>query len=119
MDKRAETLLRFIDNFNFAMTLDTRTTKPGQQLTNINVDVGFLTLRLSYRDVLLITSIVNKVSELSSTPPPEKETKPGSERIDDNIPLDGALSKSFNYDSLTAAKKDISSPRSRPSVLQL
>jgi vacuolar protein sorting-associated protein 13A/C len=126
MDQRSETLLRFIDNFNFALTMDTRTTRPGQQLTNINVDIGPLTLRLSYRDVLLITSIVNKVSELSSqssqssqstTPQPsEKETKFGLEvdKIDSNLPLD---TKNFNYDSLTAAKKGGNS-KSRPSVLQ-
>jgi vacuolar protein sorting-associated protein 13A/C len=119
MDKRADYSIRFIDNFNFAMTMDTRTSRPGQQLTNINVDIGPLVLRLSYRDVLLITSIVNKVSELSSqssAPPPEKETKPGSE-IDTNVPLDNTLSKSFNYDSLTAAKKGGNSKKS-PSVLQ-
>ena len=120
MDKRAETHLRFIDNFNFAMTVDTRTSKPGLQLTNIDVNIGFLTLRLSYRDVLLIKSIVNKVSELSSqpsNPPPEKEHKPEPSSVDSNIPLDGTLSKNFNYDSLNAAKKSGSS-KSRPSVLQ-
>ncbi|EXX73461.1 Vps13p [Rhizophagus irregularis DAOM 197198w] len=119
MDKRADSLIRFIDNFNFAMTMDTRTSRPGQQLTNINVDIGPLTLRLSYRDVLLITSIVNKVSELSSqssAPPPEKETISGPE-IDANVPLDNAVSKNFNYDSLTAAKKGGNSKKS-PSVLQ-
>ncbi|GES89872.1 vacuolar protein sorting-associated protein vps13 [Rhizophagus clarus] len=119
MDKRADSLIRFIDNFNFAMTMDTRTSRPGQQLTNINVDIGPLVLRLSYRDVLLITTIVNKVSELSSqssAQPPEKETKPKLE-IDSNVPLDNSLSKNFNYDSLTAAKKGGNSKKS-PSVLQ-
>ncbi|CAG8609296.1 9150_t:CDS:10, partial [Funneliformis caledonium] len=120
MDKREDSPLRFIDNFNIAVSLDTRASKPGQQLTDINVDVGHLTLRLSYRDVLLIMSIVNKVSELSSqssSSPPEKEDKPGPAPIDKNMPLDVASSKSFNYDSLTAAKKGGNS-KSRPSVLQ-
>ncbi|CAI2166885.1 9593_t:CDS:10 [Funneliformis geosporum] len=120
MDKREDSPLRFIDNFNIAMTLDTRASRPGQQLTDINIEVGPLTLRLSYRDVLLIMSIVNKVSELSSqssSPPPEKENKPGPASIDNNIPLDVASSKNFNYDSLTAAKKGGNS-KSRPSVLQ-
>jgi len=66
MDKRKETTLRFIQNFDFGISLDSRTTSPGHLLSNIDVDIGPVTVRVSYRDVLLILDIVNQMSMLSS-----------------------------------------------------
>jgi len=66
MDRRAETSLSFIDNFDIIMSMDNRSMRPGHHLTNISIDIKPLIFRVSYRDVMLIMSIVNKVSELSA-----------------------------------------------------
>ncbi|CAG8769250.1 9672_t:CDS:10, partial [Dentiscutata erythropus] len=107
MDQRESTQLRFIDNFNFNMSMDTRSSKPGQQLTNIEVDVGPLILRVSYRDVLLIGSIVNKVSELSSQ---STADEPESTEKDEESSDTNAL-RTFNYDKLGSPKKNNSKGR--------
>ncbi|KAF9166895.1 hypothetical protein DFQ26_006563 [Actinomortierella ambigua] len=78
MDKREDTSLRFIDNFDIALSLGTRSPTPGHQLTNITLDVRPLVLRLSYRDAMLIMDIVNKATEMQSKNNPtvtEPETK--------------------------------------------
>ncbi|KAJ3291062.1 hypothetical protein HK104_006345 [Borealophlyctis nickersoniae] len=66
MDKRGETTLRFIQDFNFTMSMDNRMTAPGHHLTGIVIDMSSLMLRVSYRDILLIMEILNQISELSS-----------------------------------------------------
>ncbi|KAF9963917.1 hypothetical protein BGZ65_006327 [Modicella reniformis] len=65
-DKREDTSLRFIDNFDIALSMGTRSPTPGHQLTNVTLDVRPLVLRLSYRDAMLIMDIVNKATELQS-----------------------------------------------------
>ncbi|CAG8543869.1 1688_t:CDS:10, partial [Acaulospora colombiana] len=98
MNKRESSQLHFIDNFNFSLTMDTQNTKPGQQLTNIAVDVGPLLLRLSYRDALLITSIVNKVSELSSQS--TASTSPQVEQSEIESESSNEKPREFDYNSL-------------------
>ncbi|KAG9302115.1 hypothetical protein G9A89_020549 [Geosiphon pyriformis] len=98
MDKRVATQLRWIDNFDIAMSMDTRT----PQLTEINVDVGNMILRVSYRDVMLIMSILNKLSELSSQSAAfsiveDKASETGNP---------GTLSRSFDYSNYNATRKD-------------
>ncbi|KAF9435541.1 hypothetical protein BGZ76_006083 [Entomortierella beljakovae] len=73
MDKRDDTSIRFVDNFDIALSMGTRSPTPGHQLTNITLDVRPLVLRLSYRDVMLILDIVNKVTELQSKAQPNVE----------------------------------------------
>ncbi|KAG0346597.1 hypothetical protein BG004_001308 [Podila humilis] len=73
MDKRDDTSLRFIDNFDVALSLGTRSPTPGHQLTNITLDVRPLVLRLSYRDAMLVMDIVNKATELQSKSLPAAE----------------------------------------------
>jgi hypothetical protein len=46
-----------------------KTDKQRQRLTDITINVGPLIVRLSYRDVMLIMTIVNKAVELSSQSP--------------------------------------------------
>ncbi|CAG8559398.1 1542_t:CDS:10, partial [Racocetra fulgida] len=114
MDKRESTLLRFIDNFDLALTMETKSQKPEQQLTDINVNVGPLILRVSYRDVLLIVSIANKVSELSSQPSsPTKKPEPIAETSINNMQPISSPSRTFNYNTLT--KKGSNSSKNRPS----
>ncbi|KAG0226679.1 hypothetical protein BGW42_003469 [Actinomortierella wolfii] len=84
MDKREDTSLRFIDNFDIALSMGTRTPTPGHQLTNITLDVRPLVLRLSYRDAMLIMDIINKATEMQSknnpaaSAPEEKPSRPTS-----------------------------------------
>ncbi|ORZ00047.1 hypothetical protein BCR41DRAFT_313859 [Lobosporangium transversale] len=70
MDKRDDTSLRFIDNFDIALSMGSRSPTPGHQLTSITLDVRPLVLRLSYRDAMLIMDIVNKATELQSKAQP-------------------------------------------------
>jgi vacuolar protein sorting-associated protein 13A/C len=76
MDKREDTSLRFIDNFDIALSMGTRSPTPGHQLTNITLDVRPLVLRLSYRDSMLVMDIINKATELQSKAQPAVEEKP-------------------------------------------
>ncbi|KAF9211914.1 hypothetical protein BGZ59_007452 [Podila verticillata] len=76
MDKREDTSLRFIDNFDVALSLGTRSPTPGHQLTNITLDVRPLVLRLSYRDAMLVMDIVNKATELQSKTLPAADPSP-------------------------------------------
>ncbi|CAG8475084.1 9038_t:CDS:10, partial [Acaulospora morrowiae] len=116
MNKRESSQLHFIDNFDFSMTMDTQSTKPGQNLTNIGIDVGPLILRLSYRDVLLITSIVNKVTELSSQ---SQSSAPSSQVEQPEIESESSSGnqRAFNYNTLT--KKGISSFKGRSGFSQV
>ena len=66
MDKREETSLRFIQNFDVTMSMDDRMTGPGHRLTNILLDLSPLMLRISYKDAMLLMEIVNMYTELSA-----------------------------------------------------
>ncbi|KAJ3088925.1 hypothetical protein HK100_007908, partial [Physocladia obscura] len=66
MDNRKDTTLRFIQNFNLTVVMDSRLSGPGHQLTAINVDVSQLMLRVSFRDINLITDIFNKAISLNN-----------------------------------------------------
>ncbi|CAG8536787.1 2817_t:CDS:10, partial [Racocetra persica] len=117
MDKRESTLLRFIDNFDISLTMETKSQKPEQQLTDINVDIGPLILRVSYRDVLLIVSIANKVSELSSQPSsPIKKPEPIAETSINNMQPISSPSRTFNYNTLTKKGSNSSKTRQSPVV---
>ncbi|TPX68863.1 hypothetical protein SpCBS45565_g02841 [Spizellomyces sp. 'palustris'] len=62
MDKRDETTVPFIQDFDLTLSMDNRMTAPGHSLSNINVDLAPVMLRVSYRDILLITEIVTGVN---------------------------------------------------------
>lgn len=68
MDKPKETI-RFLDNFDIALSLDNRSDS-GRVVTNIDVNIQPLVLRLSLRDILLVKSIVNRAIEMSNRAPP-------------------------------------------------
>lgn len=57
--------LRLVDNFNIALSLDSRGYGI-QQSTSIELNVQPLIFRVSLRDMKLITSVINKAIELSS-----------------------------------------------------
>jgi len=51
--------VRFLDDLDLTVSLDSRTTS-SQQMTSIEVSVKPIVFRASYRDINLITTIVNK-----------------------------------------------------------
>ncbi|CAO1616705.1 unnamed protein product [Parajaminaea phylloscopi] len=65
MSRPRDASLRLLDNFDLAMSMDTRSTH-SRQSTSIEVDVDPLVLRVSQGDVTLISSVVNKAIELSA-----------------------------------------------------
>jgi len=66
MDRFDTSRLRILDDFNIATSLDMRSEDAASSLTNIQVDIEPLVLRLSLRDVLLVMQILTKVSEMSA-----------------------------------------------------
>ncbi|KAL1920744.1 uncharacterized protein VTP21DRAFT_11379 [Calcarisporiella thermophila] len=102
MDSRAESSISLIENFDVSMSAENRVSHA--QITTISADIQPLLLRLSFRDIMLITDIINKATELSTTaggresrgsliadtesaqkPQPQLEL-PESARIDNNVP---------------------------------
>lgn len=63
MDKREETTLRLIENFDISLTLESRSRK-GYNVTNMTIDTNPIVVRVSFRDALLVTGILAKVNEL-------------------------------------------------------
>lgn len=77
MDKPKENI-RFLDNFDISLSLDSRA-DAGHQVTSIDIGIQPLVLRVSFRDILLVNSIVNRAIEMSnrsttspSSPPPSR-----------------------------------------------
>ncbi|KAJ4486135.1 vacuolar protein sorting-associated protein 13 [Lentinula aciculospora] len=57
--------VRFLDEFDLTFSLDSRSTS-SQLMTDIELNARPIVFRASYRDITLISSIVNKAIELSS-----------------------------------------------------
>ena len=74
MDKPKDTI-RVLDDLDVTVSMDSRA-DAGRQVTSIEAAVDPVILRVSFRDILLINSIVNRAIELSnrSNPPPASET---------------------------------------------
>lgn len=53
MNKPKDTL-RFLDNFDLALSMDSRMSA-ARQVTSIEVDVEPLVLRVSFRDIMLVS----------------------------------------------------------------
>lgn len=54
--------VRFLDDVDLTFSLDSRSSS-SHQMTNIEIGIKPITFRASYRDINLITSIVNKAIE--------------------------------------------------------
>ncbi|KAK0532867.1 Vacuolar protein sorting-associated protein 13 [Tilletia horrida] len=63
---RPKESLRFLDDFDVTMSMDSRMSA-ARQVTSIEIDIEPLTFRVSYRDIMLITTVVNKAIELSAS----------------------------------------------------
>lgn len=64
MDKPKDNI-RVVDDFDIALSLDNRL-EGGRQVTNIDLSVQPLVLRVSFRDIFLINSIVNSAIAMSN-----------------------------------------------------
>lgn len=74
MDKFETSRLRILDDFTLEMSMDSRPQERGSTLTSIDVHIEPLVLRLSLRDILMATQIVNKASEMTTRSTREPET---------------------------------------------
>lgn len=74
MDKFESNRLRILDDFSIATSVDQRSQSKDSSMTNIQVDIEPLVLRLSLRDVLLATQIFTQVT--SSMAPKAEDQKP-------------------------------------------
>ncbi|KAK0549054.1 Vacuolar protein sorting-associated protein 13 [Tilletia horrida] len=63
---RPKESLRFLDDFDIAMSMDSRMSA-ARQVTSIEIEIDPLTFRVSYRDIMLITTVINKAIELSAS----------------------------------------------------
>lgn len=66
MDRFETSRLRILDDFTVEMSMDNRPQDKGSTLTSIDMHVEPLVLRLSLRDILIATQIVNKASQLTN-----------------------------------------------------
>ncbi|BGP21450.1 Vacuolar protein sorting-associated protein 13 [Rhodotorula toruloides] len=74
MDRPKENI-RVLDDVDVILSMDSRT-DGGRQVTNIEVGVQPLILRVSLRDIFLINSIINRAIELSNRGSPTPEEQP-------------------------------------------
>lgn len=73
MDKQKETV-RILDDFDLNLSMDNRK-ENGNQNTSIELDMQALILRLSSRDISLVSSIASRAVELSGSSTDDKDTK--------------------------------------------
>ncbi|KMU76460.1 VPS13 protein [Coccidioides immitis RMSCC 3703] len=80
MDKFETSRLRILDDFTLELSMDIRSKGRGCTMTRIDVHVDPLILRLSPRDIVLALQIMNKVSEMNTSPSTtdSKDKKPTS-----------------------------------------
>jgi len=67
--------VRFLDDVDMSFTLDSRSSS-AQNLTSIEITAKPIVFRASYRDINLITAIINKAIELSN----KAQERPKDER---------------------------------------
>ncbi|KAE8211093.1 hypothetical protein CF326_g9981 [Tilletia indica] len=63
---RPKESLRFLDDFDVTVSMDSRMSA-ARQVTSIEIDVEPLIFTVSYRDIMLITTVVNKAIKLSAS----------------------------------------------------
>lgn len=92
MDKFETSRLRILDDFTVEMSLDNRLQDKGSTMTSIDVHVEPLVLRLSLRDILIATQIVNKASEMMNRG--QNADSGGQKKLKDNKSNNSKSSKS-------------------------
>ncbi|TPX30777.1 hypothetical protein SmJEL517_g05746 [Synchytrium microbalum] len=116
MDKRDETTLRFIQNFDFTFAADSRVTGPGHFMSDLQIDVGPLMLRVSYRDIRLILDIVNQVSDLSRRSSESRSAHAGAGSIQP-APSSSSTGLPTSNSSSAASSSGVAIPSSSTTVV--
>ncbi|KAG7099216.1 hypothetical protein E1B28_001083 [Marasmius oreades] len=75
---KPEDSARFLDDFDVTLTLDNRSTS-SQNMSSIELNAKPIVFRASYRDIRLITAIVNKAIELYTTSQDNSFNEPSPE----------------------------------------
>ncbi|KAI8363865.1 hypothetical protein EDC96DRAFT_608831 [Choanephora cucurbitarum] len=76
MDNVEESTMHFVEKFDVILKVDNASTSPIHNLTSIMLNVQQIVLRLSYQDLMLITTIANKVMALMGAPNANDAPKP-------------------------------------------
>lgn len=83
MDKFETSRLRILDDFTVDLSMDSQSRGKGCNMTRIDMHVEPLILRLSPRDIVLATQIMNKASEIAGkpeqTPESSQQSKSGKQ----------------------------------------
>lgn len=117
MDSFESRRLRILDDFSIATSVDVRSQSKDSSITNIQVDIEPLVLRLSLRDLMIVNQIVAKVTSNSSEPKQDQiDSEP--QRIKD-IKNASRRKSVANRRSSVAATKTVMSSTTRQSSGQL
>ncbi|KAI8929325.1 hypothetical protein BC831DRAFT_410850 [Entophlyctis helioformis] len=74
MDSQDKSRMRFVENFDVTLSLDSRQTAPSHFLTNATLSFSNLVLRVSYQDMLLLSDLSNRVLDFMNTDAPASPT---------------------------------------------
>lgn len=78
MDNVEESTMHLVEKFDVVLKIDNASTSPIHNLTSIMLDVQQIILRLSYQDLMLITTIANKVVALMGASNANAAPKPSA-----------------------------------------
>ncbi|KAI9289370.1 hypothetical protein BC943DRAFT_349025 [Umbelopsis sp. AD052] len=85
MNKKSEASIRFVEDFEISMSMESHTSA-NNNITSIVIDLTALVLKLSYMDITVISTVVNRALELlgQSNPSPAPESKEDDGDSDDD-----------------------------------
>lgn len=112
--------LRFLDEVDLTFSLDQRS-NISQKFTSIEVQVKPIVFRASYRDVNLITSIINKALELysdaqhRSVKTTEQAQLLYSSQVTSTVPNQKALRETVGNARVLLSREQVLSPSKSPS----
>ncbi|GAA5952650.1 hypothetical protein JCM21900_006060 [Sporobolomyces salmonicolor] len=108
MDRPKENI-RVLDDLDLTVSMGSRA-DGGRQITNIDVVVQPVILRVSFRDILLINSIINRAIELSNRSSPSAPDEPPARPSLEPVPS--------SHESRGRSKSDVATRRkSQPGVM--
>ena len=119
MDKPKDTI-RVLDDLDLTVSMDSRA-DAGRQVTSIEAAIEPVILRVSFRDILLINSIVNRAIELSnrSSPQPEESSasRPGLESSPSGVKTRGRSKSEVTRGTKTQASSRVTDAALRAQVI--
>lgn len=119
MDKPKDTI-RVLDDLDLTVSMDSRA-DAGRQVTSIEAAIEPVILRVSFRDILLINSIVNRAIELSnrSSPQPEESSagRPALESSPSGVKTRGRSKSEVTRGTKTQASSRVTDAALRAQVI--